>query len=139
MLVWTAILLALLSLPATAAALTRKVPSQFLGNWCTESSSPEEDTGESDIRIGKFEISYYQSVGKILAAAATGDKLALIVQVTVAGDTRLTTHEFEISSGGDKLTSFRPDGQLIVRGRCGGSPGTPPNNSFKPKPLRGSA
>ena len=136
--VWTAIFLALLALPATAADLTREVPDQFLGNWCTEPLPHEEDTGESDIQIGKSEIGYYQGVGKILAAAAAGNELALIVQLTAAGDTRLATHEFELSSSGDKLTSMRPDGQLLIRGRCSAAPGAPPNSSFKSKPLRGS-
>lgn len=122
---WATMLLALLSLPVTAADVTREVPDQFLGDWCTVPLSDEEDTGESDIRIGKSEITYYQSVGKILAAAAEGDELALIVQVTATGDTRLVTHEFELSSSGDKLTSLRPDGQLHVRRRCGASLGTP--------------
>ena len=135
----TAIFLALLAFQVTAAEVTREVPDQFLGNWCTEPLPHEEDTGESDIQIGMSEIAYYQSVGEILAAAATGDELALIVQLTTAGETRLTTHEFELSSRGDKLTSMRPDGQLVVRGRCAASPDAPPNNSFKPKPLRGSA
>ena len=135
---WTAMFLALLALPVSAADLTREVPDQFLGDWCTESQQLGEDTGESDIRIGKSEIAYYQSAAKILAAAASGDELALIVQLTGDGDTRLATHEFELSSRGDKLTSLRPNGQLVTRRRCV-PPGTPPNSSFKPKPLRGSA
>lgn len=136
--VWTAMLLALLAHPVTAADPSREVPDQFLGDWCTEPLPHEEDTGESDIRIGRSEIAYYQGVGKILAAAASGDELALIVQLTEAGDGRLATHEFELSSSGDKLTSTRPDGRLLIRGRCGASPGAPPDNSVKPK-LRASA
>ena len=135
---WTAMFLALLALRASAGDLTREVPDQFLGDWCTEPQQREEDTGESDIRIGKSEIAYYQSAAKILAAAASGDELALIVQLTVDGDTRLATHEFELSSRGDKLTSLRSNGQLVIRRRCAPT-GAPPNNSFKPKPLRGSA
>ena len=134
---WKAMLLALLTLPASAADLTREVPDQFLGDWCTEPQQHEEDTGESDIRIGKSDIGYYQSTAKILAAAASGDELALIVQLTVDGDTRLATHEFELSSRDDKLTSLRPNGQLVIRRRCA-PPGTPPNNSFKSKLLRSS-
>lgn len=137
--VWTAISLALLSLPSAATDPTREVPSQFLGAWCTEPSSEEENTGESDIRIGKSEIDYYQDTGEILAVAATRNELALIVQVTVAGDTGLTTHEFELSSNGDKLTALRPGGQLLVRGRCGTSPGGPPDQSSSAKPGRGPA
>ena len=136
---WTAVLLVLQAFPVMAAEPIREVPEQFLGNWCTETAPHEESTGESDIRIGKSEIVYYQSSGKIFAAAAVGDELALIVQLTTTGTTRLVAHEFELSSNGAELTTLRHDGQLLVRRRCGASPGTPPNNSFKPKPLRGSA
>ena len=136
---WAAMLLVLLTPPVASAELVREVPGRFLGNWCTEPMPHEESTGESDIRIGNSQIAYYQSSGKILAAAAVGDELALIVQVATSGDTRLVTHEFELSGNGEKLTSLRHDGQLLIRGRCGALPGTPPNDSFKPKPLRGAA
>ncbi|WP_345294507.1 hypothetical protein [Luteimonas vadosa] len=97
----------------------------------------DEDAGESDIHIGKSEIGYYQSAGKILSAAADGDELALIVQLTVDGDTRLATHEFEIPGSGDTLLSLRPNGQLLIRKRCDPLPGTPSNKSFKPNPHQG--
>jgi hypothetical protein len=53
--------------------------------------------------------------------------------------TWLTTHEFELSQDGARLTSVGENGQIKTRVRCQSSHETPPNNSFKPKPLRGSA
>ena len=101
----TIIFLALLSLPVTAADVSGKVPDKFLGDWCTEPASQEEDTGESDIRIGAREIGYYRESGKILAAAAAGDQLTLIVELQEDGRIWLDTHEFELSEDGKRITS----------------------------------
>jgi len=136
---WTAIFLALLTLPAGAADVTRTVPLQFQGDWCSKPIPHLEDPGESDIRIGAHRITYYQDTGDILAVAVAEDQLALIVRLTVAGRASLTTHKFELSADGNRLTSLRADGQLQERVRCRPSLAAPPNNSFKPKPLRGSA
>ena len=114
----TIIFLALLSLPVAAADVSRKVPDKFLGDWCTEPAPQEEDTDESDIRIGPREISYYRESGKILAAAATGDQLALIIELKEDGRIWLDTHEFELSEHGRRITSLREDGQIRTRIRC---------------------
>lgn len=121
--IWTALLLTLLATRVMAADVAREVPDQFVGNWCTQPMTPEEDTGESDIGIGRSEIAYYQSVGKIVAAAAVGDNLALIVQINLPGEVRLATHEFELSDNGSTLTSLRHYGRMLIRRRCGASPG----------------
>jgi hypothetical protein len=136
---WRAIFLTVLALPATAADTAREVPERFQGAWCSEPLPKQEDPGESDIRIDSRQISYYRDAGEILAVAVAEDQLALIVQLTVGGRASLATHEFELSGDGKRLTSLRTDGQLQTRVRCHFSPAAPPNNSFKPKPLRGSA
>ena len=135
----TALLLILLPFSAVAADVSRNVPDRFLGNWCTQPLPNEEDTGESDIRISAHEIGYYYVNGKILAAAAIGDQLALIVQLQDEGRTWLSTHELELSRSGKSLTELRDDGQLRTRVRCHSSAQPPPNNSFKPTPLRSAA
>ena len=137
--VWTAIFLALLALPAAAADAGHEVPEQFQGDWCNEPLPHEEDPGESDIRIDSHQITYYRDTGEILSVAVAEDQLALIVQLKVDGRASLTTHEFELSGDGKRLTSLRTDGTLQTRIRCRPSSTAPPNNSFKPKPLRGSA
>ncbi len=137
-----AILLVLLSLPcppAVAAVVAREVPDQFLGDWCTQSLPDEEDAGESDIRISEHEISYYRDGGKILAAAAIGDQLTLIVQLQEDGRIWLDTHEFELSEDGKRLTTLRDDGKIRIRIRCQRSPTPPPDNGLKPTLRRGPA
>ena len=133
----TTILLLLLPLSVAAAEVSRNVPEKFLGHWCTESPPEEKEIGESDIQISAHEIGYYRDSGKILAAAAIGDQLTLIVQLQEDGRTWLSTHEFEISGDGKQITSLQDDGQLRVRTRCPLESQQPPNNSFKPSPLRG--
>jgi len=137
--VGTALLLILLPFSSAAVGVSRSVPDKFLGNWCTQPFPNEEDAGESDIRISSHEIGYYRANGRILAAAATGDQLALIVQLQEEGRIWLSTHELELSNGGKSLTELRDDGQLRTRVRCNSSSQPPPNNSFKPTPLRGAA
>ena len=137
--VQTALLLIFLYLPASAADVLRNVPDQFLGDWCTQPQAGDEDTGESDIRIAAHEVGYYRDSARILAAAAIGDQLTLIVQLQEEGRTWLATHEFELSEDGKQLTSLRDNGQIRRRIMCPPSPAPPPNSSFKPKPLRGSA
>jgi hypothetical protein len=134
-----AIVLIVLCLPALAADVVHEVPYKFLGDWCTQPQPGEEDTGESNIRIESHAIGYYRDGGRILAAAATDDQLTLIVQLREEDRTWLTTHEFELSQDGARLTSVGEIGRIMTRGRCQASLETPPNNSFKPKPLRGSA
>ncbi len=118
MLARTAIFLVLISVPAVAADVSRKVPDKFIGDWCTEPLPQEEDTGESDIRISQREIGYYRESGKILAAAAVGDQLTLIVELKVDNFTSLGTHEFEISEDGTRITTVREDGQIRTRVKC---------------------
>lgn len=116
--VLAAIFLSVLMLPAAAEDVARAVPAQFQGDWCTEPLSDEEDTGESDIRIGPRQVVYYRDSGEILAVAATGDQLALIVLIMANGRPLLGTHEFELSTDGKRITSLRADGQLHTRVRC---------------------
>jgi len=123
--VQTAILLILISLPASAADVLRDVPDQFLGDWCTQPQPDEEDTGESDIRIAAHEIGYYRDSAKILSAVAAGDQLALIVRLHEEGRTWLATHEFELSGDGKQLTSLLEDGQIRRRIKCHPSSTTP--------------
>ena len=113
-----AILLLLLPLSTAAADVSRNVPARFLGQWCTQSPLEEKDVGESDISISAHEVSYYRDSGKILAAAAFGDQLTLIVQLEERGRIWLSTHDFEISRDGKQLTSRQDDGQLRIRTRC---------------------
>ena len=133
-----ALLLIALSFSATAADVSRHVPDKFLGDWCTQYLPGVEDTGESDIRLTNAEIGYYRDSGKILAAAAIGDQLTLIVELNGEGR-RLTTHEFELSEDGKTLSSAQENGQIHTRIKCQTSSLPPPNNSFKPRPLRGLA
>ena len=134
-----ALLLALLSVPASGAEVSRHVPEKFFGNWCTQYLPGEEETGESDIRITADKIGYYRESGKTIAAAAIDDQLTLIVELKEDGRTWLTVHEFELSRDGKQLTSVQEDSDVHVRAKCQTSSLPPPNNSFKPTPLRGAA
>ena len=111
-------LLLLFSFSASAADVSRSVPAKFLGNWCTQAPPEEVEIGESDLEISAHEIGYYRDSGKILAAAAMGDQLTLIVQLHEEDRTWLATHEFEISTDGKRLTSLQEDGQIRIRIKC---------------------
>ena len=114
----TALLLLLATIPAASSEIVRTVPKKFIGDWCTTPESDKEETGESDITITKKEIGYYMGSGKILSAAAVNDQLALLVEVNIDGDVRVTTHQYDISHDGLQLDEGLEDGTIRTRKKC---------------------
>jgi len=112
--------------PGVAPSVASAVPARFQGEWCTQPSAGDDDTGESGIAIAAHAIGYYRGRGRILLAAALGDQLALIVRLHEDGRTWLATEEFEISADGSRLTSPRADGRIRTRVRCQPSSQSPP-------------
>jgi len=100
------------------AEVVRTVPEKFIGDWCTTPKSDHEGTGESDITIGKNEIDYYMSSGKILAAAAVENQLALLVELDMGGDVRVATHLYDISHDGSRIDEELEDGTIRTREKC---------------------
>ena len=113
-----ALLLFLAFTPATPAEVVRKVPEKFIGDWCTTPQSDPEETGESDISISEKEIVYYMDSGKILAAAAVDDQLALIVEVDIDGDARIAAHQYDISADGQRIDEGLEGGVVRARKKC---------------------
>jgi hypothetical protein len=125
--------------PALAASeRTQLIPQQFRGEWHAEVSRCGSGEDESFLLIGPTTVTYYESTGPVKAAVMRERALALIIELSGEGETWLATAEFELSPDGRMLTSHAVPGEEYVRYRCS-SPQERPNNSFKPKPLRGSA
>lgn len=135
-----ALSLLLLSPPLTASEVVTAVPAQFLGNW---GSSPGcvADPDDLSLRIGRNQITYYESSGPLKAIVVRGrNEIALIAELSGEGETWLATARFKVSpDGGRLIDSTTVPGRETVRYRCPTRTSTRPNNSFKPKPLRGSA
>jgi len=135
-----ALSLLLLSAPLVASESVMAVPPQFLGTW---GSSPrcEVDPDDLALRIDRNQISYYESAGPLKAIVIRGHhEIALVAELSSEGETWLATARFKLSPSGDKLIDGTTvPGKETVRYRCPPRTGTRPNNSFKPKPLRGSA
>ncbi len=139
----TAFLMTSLMLPLSALAggNIATVPNRFVGQWAGSSDSCGSDADDLTLRIAPHHITYWESDGPIKAVVVRGDtEIALISELSGEGGTWLSTAQFSLSRDGNRLIdSATVPGKELVRYKCSGGVDTRPNNSFKPKPLRGSA
>ena len=130
------IVASLISLPLEASEGAVVIPAQFRGEWHATLSRCGNSEDESFLFIGPHSVTYFESAGPAKAAVVRKRELALILELSGEGETWLHTEQFELSRDSNTLTSKAFPGESYVRHRC---PSERSNNSFKPKPLRGSA
>lgn len=128
---------ALAILPAAAFARPPAVPEAFIGAWSADPSKCGSGGDTSFLVLEPTSASIGNKHAEVLAAVVRGRELALILEFSDNGRTWLHTDQFVVSAHGGRLVSTGKAGQPERR-RCN-NPGAHPNNSFKPKPLRGSA
>ena len=124
--------------PTIADASTPSIPKPFLGEWSADLSQCGKGTDESFLYVEPRKVSFWESSGPVRAAVVRGRELALILELSGEGEVWLSATQFELSPDGNALIWEADSGTQLVRFRCPGSRERP-NNSFKPKPLRGSA
>ena len=132
--------LLLLPLPLLAGSAAATVPDRFIGYWAGSPTSCGSDVDDLILHIGARQISYWESEGPIKAAITRGNnEIALIAELSGEGETWLATATFKLSQDGRRLIDDTTvPGQEVVRYRCPDPISMRSNNSFKPKPLRGS-
>jgi hypothetical protein len=139
----TALFIATLLLPLSALAGSDMptVPDRFVGQWAGSPDSCGSDADDLTLRIAPHHITYWESDGPIKAVVVREDtEIALISELSGEGETWLSTAQFTISRDGSQLIdNTTVPGKELVRYKCSGAVATRSNNSFKPKPLRGSA
>ena len=131
----------ILSFPLLAGSTAVSVPDQFVGTWAGSPTFCGSDADDLILNISARHISYWESGGPNRAAVTRGsNEIASIAELSGEGETWLATATFTLSRDGNRLIDdTTTPGQEVVRYRCP-TPATPrSNNSFKPKPLRGSA
>ena len=129
----------LLPAPVLGGSVVSTVPHQFVGDWASSPDKCGSDADDMAIHIDSRRISYWESHGPLKAIVVRGRlEVALIAELSDEGETWLAAEKFRLSPDGDRLIDDTA-GQEVVRHRCPAPKATRPNNSFKPKPLRGSA
>ena len=113
--------LAFLAVSGSAAASepAEAMPAQFIGEWNAVVADCGTGNNDSVLEIKSSHISYWESDGPIKAIVVHGRyEVALIVELSGEGQTWLTTAQFKLSPGGDKLVSTSDPGNEFVRYRC---------------------
>jgi hypothetical protein len=120
--------LALASGLVLAADTQKAIPKQFLGEWgasktsCLKHNTDDVDTDDLEMRIEPSRISFYESSGKVLAVATSGElELALILELSGEGETWLGTKEFRLSADMNTITDVKDHQNSPVRVRCLGT------------------
>ena len=115
----TAFLLLAASIQATAAEVVDDVPEQFLGEWNSVIADCGTGNNDSVLRIERNHIYFWESDGPIKSIVAHGQyEIALITELTGEGQTWLSTAQFKLSPGKDKLIFTSIPGEEFVRYRC---------------------
>lgn len=115
----TALALLLLSTTVTAAEVVKSVPDQFIGKWNASLDDCGTDRNDSAIEIKRNEILFHESDGPIKAMVTDGrHEIAMIVELSGEGQTWLTTAQFKLSAGEDKLISTQLPEKEFMRYRC---------------------
>ena len=117
----TAAALALLlgSTAASAADVVDGVPEQFLGEWNSVLEHCGTGNNDSVLRIERHHIHFWESDGSIKAVVVHGQyEIALINELSGEGQTWLSTAQFRLSPGQDKLIYTSNPGEEFVRYRC---------------------
>ncbi len=98
------------------------IPDRFIGEWTGNPESCGLGTDDMQIRIGRSQITFWESEGPVLAAVVRGNHLAIIAELSGEGETWLKTAQFEITADGNTLTdSLSVPGEEILRHKCVGS------------------
>jgi hypothetical protein len=111
----------LLAVGASAAASepAASMPAQFLGEWNAVVADCGTGNNDSVLEIKSNHISYWESDGPLKAIVVHGRyEVALIAELSGEGQTWLTTAQFKLSPGEDKLVSTSIPGNEFVRFRC---------------------
>ena len=125
-----------LDLSATAV---KSVPPQFIGIWSPDLKDCSSGDNDGIVEIRANRISHWESAGPIRAIVIRGrHEIALISELEGEGDTRLQTQRYVLATTEDRLFARNVPGRQLTLYRCPAN-GPRSNNSFKPKPLRGSA
>lgn len=102
-----------------AAEPVESMPTQFIGKWNAVVTDCGTGNNDSALEIKANHISYWESDGPIKAIVAHGRyEVALIAELSGEGETWLTTAQFKLSPGEDRLTSTSIPGSEFVRYRC---------------------
>lgn len=95
------------------------MPVQFLGGWNAAVADCGAGNNDSVLEIKANHISFWESDGPIKAIVVHGQyEVALIAELSGEGETWLTTAQFKLSPGKDKLVSTSISGTEFVRYRC---------------------
>ena len=106
-------------IPVLAAEPVNSIPAQFLGEWNAVIADCGTGNNDSVLKIKANHISYWESDGPIKAVVVHGRyEVALIAELSGEGQTWLTTAQFKLSPGQDKLVSTTVPGSDFVRYRC---------------------
>lgn len=116
----TAFAVLLTSTSVGASSDTPRVPEQYIGQWAGRPESCGSDADDLTLRLSKDRIAYWESEGPILASVSRGARdLALIIELSGEGETRLATAKFELSADGQQLVdSTTIPGESVVRHKC---------------------
>ncbi len=115
----TALLLLATANTSLAADVVDGVPAQFQGEWNSVLAHCGTDKNDSVLRIARHHIYFWESDGPIKAVVAQGQyEVALITVLSGEGQTWLSTAQFKLSPGKDKLIYTSTPGEEFVRYRC---------------------
>jgi hypothetical protein len=110
------------------------MPAPFQGEWHLDLADCGTSVDDSLLLIGADHIIFYKTRGRVRAVVLKGEsEIALIAELQGVDETWLSYSHFRLSQDGTQLTDITGNGSDVLF-RC-----PRPNNSFKPKPLRGSA
>ena len=102
-----------------AAEPADSMPAQFVGEWNSVVADCGTGNNDSVLEIKPKHISYWESDGPIKAIVVHGRyEVALIAELSGEGQTWLTTAQFKLSPGEDKLIATDIPGREFVRYRC---------------------
>ena len=97
------------------SAPTATVPARFHGRWDSTREACARASSEMRLVVAANSLRFYESVGQVIAARATGDAVAVNLRTTGEGETRSETRTLRLDDGRLVVES---GGTSATRVRC---------------------